>query len=182
MQIAGFDVDDLADGSGKAPITWIGKELLKTERRMNPSVVKNEDGTYVEGTGAVGGWKKCEMRAYLKETIRPIIPKLVREQIAEVTKEYRGCDMSGEFLYESTQEDVWIPERNEVINKNGAYSGLFVNDISRIKAKADASRNTYWWVYYAVGVDYVACIDSIGGINYSINANSSHAIPICFCT
>ena len=182
MQIAGFDVDNKADGSGKAPITWIGKELLKTERRMNPSVVKNEDGTYVEGTGAVGGWKKCEMRAYLKETIKPLIPKLVREQIAEVTKEYRGCDMSGEFLYESTQEDVWIPERNEVTSKNGAYSGLFVNNDSRIKKKADASHNTYWWVYYAVGVDYVACIDSIGGINYSISANSSHAIPICFCT
>ena len=182
MQIAAFDVDDKADGTGKAPITWIGKELLKTERRMNPSVVKNEDGTYVEGTGAVGGWKKCEMRAYLKETIKPLIPKLVREQIAEVTKEYRGCDMSGEFLYESTQEDVWIPERNEVTSKNGAYSGLFVNNDSRIKKKADASHNTYWWVYYAVGVDYVACIDSIGGINYSISANSSHAIPICFCT
>lgn len=35
MQIAGFDVDDLADGSGKAPISFIGKELLATSHNMN---------------------------------------------------------------------------------------------------------------------------------------------------
>ena len=39
MQIAAFDADDLADGSGKAKITWISKELLATSHRMNPALV-----------------------------------------------------------------------------------------------------------------------------------------------
>ena len=51
MQIAGFDVDDLADGTGKAPITWVGKELLATTHRWNPELITNVDGKYQEGTG-----------------------------------------------------------------------------------------------------------------------------------
>ena len=38
MQIAGKDVDELADGSGKAKLTWISKELLNTPHRFNPYV------------------------------------------------------------------------------------------------------------------------------------------------
>ena len=36
MTIVGINADDLADNSGKAPITWISKQLLKTDHRMNP--------------------------------------------------------------------------------------------------------------------------------------------------
>ena len=86
MQIAEFDVDDLADGTGKAPITFIGKELLKTPHRMNPSLVTNVDGTYKEGTGSIGGWEKSEMRSYLKETVDPLICDVIRDRLAEVTK------------------------------------------------------------------------------------------------
>lgn len=35
MQIAGKDVDELADGSGMAKLTWISKELLNTPHRFN---------------------------------------------------------------------------------------------------------------------------------------------------
>ena len=38
MQIAGKDVDELADGSGMAKLTWISKELLNTPHRFNPYV------------------------------------------------------------------------------------------------------------------------------------------------
>lgn len=51
MQIAGKDVDELADGSGKAKLTWISKELLNTPHRWNP--VLQADG-YIETTG--NGW------------------------------------------------------------------------------------------------------------------------------
>ncbi len=35
MQIAGFNVDTMADGSGTVPITWISQQLLNTSRRFN---------------------------------------------------------------------------------------------------------------------------------------------------
>lgn len=41
MQIAAFDADPLADGSGNAPISWVSKELLASTHRMNPSLVTN---------------------------------------------------------------------------------------------------------------------------------------------
>lgn len=83
MEIAAFDTDDLADDSGKAPITWIGKELLATVRRFNPALVTNADGTYKESTGGVGGWEKSELRSYLKNTVKPLIPLVVIEAIVE---------------------------------------------------------------------------------------------------
>lgn len=38
MQIAGIDVDDKADGSGKAPLSWVSKELYPNAHRWNPSL------------------------------------------------------------------------------------------------------------------------------------------------
>ena len=35
MQIVAFDADELADGTGYAPISWVAAELLATTRRMN---------------------------------------------------------------------------------------------------------------------------------------------------
>ncbi len=40
MQIVAFDADELADGSGKAAITWISKQLLNSDHRMNPKMEK----------------------------------------------------------------------------------------------------------------------------------------------
>ena len=38
MQLVAFDMDDLADGTGKAKTTWLTKELGTTSKRMNPDV------------------------------------------------------------------------------------------------------------------------------------------------
>ncbi len=35
MQIVAFDMDNLADGSGKAPVTWISEQLLKSSAKMS---------------------------------------------------------------------------------------------------------------------------------------------------
>lgn len=43
MQIAAFDADTLADGTGKAPISWISEQLLITSHRMNPALVGKVD-------------------------------------------------------------------------------------------------------------------------------------------
>ena len=41
MQIAGFEKDDLADGTGKAPISWVAKEPLATGHRWNADYETN---------------------------------------------------------------------------------------------------------------------------------------------
>lgn len=55
MQIAAFDVDTLADGSGKAPISWISEQLLITSKRMNPALVST-GGTFIKQSGS-NTWK-----------------------------------------------------------------------------------------------------------------------------
>lgn len=144
MQIAGFHVEDLADGSGKAPITFIGVELLTTSHRMNPEFVDNRDGTYQEGTGAIGGWGKCELRTYLRESIKPLFPETVRNRIAEVTKQQYGYDVSGQGSSDVSIDDVWIPRLSEFGNK-GIYSALFKDLDSRCKKKVGAENASDWW-------------------------------------
>lgn len=58
MQIIAFNKDNLADGTGTAPITWLSKELLASSHRMNPERVGkktisfNPAGTYLWGSVA----------------------------------------------------------------------------------------------------------------------------------
>ena len=68
MQIAAFDTDELADGSGKAHISFIALETMVPSIEYNiESDIKKDDGSYVDGTGSVGGWPKCYLRKYMNE-------------------------------------------------------------------------------------------------------------------
>lgn len=178
MQIAGFDVDDLADGSGKAHITWIGRELLKTSHRMNPVIVKNPDGTYQEGTGAIGGWEKCEMRSYLKESIFPLIPSSIRTQIKVITNEQAAKDISGSSFEQITQDDLWIPESMQLRKYD-----IFPVMSSYIKLKADKSNAAQWWARGSNSgmVNFFTLFLTNGNTN-AYGAQSIEGVCLCFCT
>lgn len=114
MQIVAFDTNDLADGSGKAAISWIATSPLKTKHRMNPVYVKNDDNTYQEGTGTIGGWEKCEMRTYLQNTIKPLIPEIVRNRLKNIKiSGISFCDISGKKNTKSMSDDLWIPVESD---------------------------------------------------------------------
>lgn len=148
MQIAGFDVDDLADGSGKAPITFVGKEVFKGQTNINVPLVENGDGTYADGTGGVGGWDKCRIRTYLRETIKPLIPGNIRYRVASVVKTQKAYDISGMEVNQTTFDDIWIPDENEVYYKPRLYGALFSDDNSRTKMKSEGLATSFyqWWL------------------------------------
>lgn len=56
-QIIGFDHDDLADGSGKAPISWDLVGLYKDSHEMNETNTNR------------GGWDSCGMNKWLNEYV-----------------------------------------------------------------------------------------------------------------
>ena len=181
MQIIAFDADDLADGSGKAPITWIAKELLATEYRWNPRRVTNDDGTYQEGTGTIGGWEKCEMRTYLKETIKPLIPEVVRNSIKEVTKIQTAYDTAGKSFSQTSIEDVWLPASSEMFDSSSPYKTMFPDNNSRQKSKVGDTSSSMWIlrnaVYYNnVGMVYEDGSDSSGSVS------GSYCVAVGFCT
>lgn len=151
MQIAAFDTDNLADGSGKAPITWISKELLTTKHRVNQLLKQttgdNGEITYTEGTGGIGGWEKSELRAYINDSIKPMIPDVVRNGIKKVTKNQPAYDTKGLLFEQTVVDDVWIPSKDEVFGSESMYYNLFqdTND-NRCKIRINDGVATVWWL------------------------------------
>lgn len=183
MQIAAFDADDKADGSGKAPISWVSKELLGTHRMSASSAVTNDDGTYQDGTGAIGGWEKCEMRTYLKDTIKPLISESVRNKIVTVTKTQTAWNTTGTTFTQTTQDDVWIPSEVEVSYSNGIYRGLFVSNSDRIKNNVKTSSTEQWWLRNAAPYNKNAYSKvEMAGSTFTFSSTTSMGVCLGFCT
>lgn len=182
MQIAAFDKDDLADGSGKAHITWIAKELLPTKLRMNPYRVSNGDGTYQEGTGSIGGWEKSEMRAYIKNSIRPMLPDIVRNSIKEVRKNQIAQDTTGVSFEQTTVEDIWIPSMNEVFGTESMYYDLFRDtDTNRCKIIMGTETTTVWWLRDGKSATDFQFVYGTGDLGSNV-ASLTYRVALGFCT
>lgn len=189
MQIAAFDVDTLADGSGTAAISWVAKELLATPHRMNPALISG-----VEGTGALGGWEKCEMRTYLESDIKQLIPEQVLGLIQTVIKYSTAVGVDGVKYEQTTNDAVWLPSRREVFgytwnqteSKGAQYKTLFANNSSRRKAPISGSTYTNgWWLRSAASSTAQFIAVSLGDI-YNDEAETCNStfghIALGFCT
>ena len=184
MQIVGKNASPLASGSGTATYDLLSMELLATSHRMNPSR-SGSSGNYTEGTGTIGGFEKCEMRTYLKETIKPLIPETVRNAIKPVTKYSSIYNTAGTYVnnVEST-EDLWLPSMREM-NFSGyetqgpRYSDIFPNNASRVKMKVGASSASWWWLRSAYS-SYGFCGVTSSGSNDTINASTVGALALGF--
>lgn len=181
MQIIAFDTDDLADGSGKAPISWLSEQLLATSHRMNPTIA-GEKGAYTEGTGGIGGWEKCEMRTYLKETVKPLIPEAVRSAIKDVTKTQTSYNSAGSRETQTTTDDVWLPSKDEMFGASSLYFGMFqdTNEL-RIKKKGGATSADYWWLRSASYTHYFTGVNT-SGVNSDNYAYRTSGVALGFCT
>lgn len=180
VTLVGIDTDDLADGSGKAKMSWITEELLKTSHRMNPSRSGDSTNGYVEGTGSIGGWEKSEMRSYMKETLKPLIPETVRNRIATVTKTQPAYDTTGASVTQTTQDDVWAPSYDELYSSIGLYHSVFPDNASRIKRKSGSTSATNWWSRSASYTNFFRYVSSDGDwFNYS--ADYSYGVALGFC-
>lgn len=184
MQIVGIDADDLADGSGKAPLTFISKELLNTSHRMNPTLAPSA-APYDEGTGTIGGWGKCEMRSYLKETVKPLIPENVRNAIKNVTKYSNSFDSSGTKVMDAvTEDDVWLPSAREIngvlMEAEGAtyYDVYSADNSSRIKTQGGTAYA--WRLRTAANDSNFGVITTKGGTG-RYDASVDLNIPLGFC-
>lgn len=184
MQIAAFDADTLADGSGKAAISWVAKELLATSKRINPTRT-GSSGAYTEGTGAIGGWEKCELRAYLQNTIKPLIPAGVSSMIQSVAKTQKAYDSAGESFTQTTTDDVWIPDKAEVYTSGGIYTGLFQDNTAGIKYKSGETSATDWHLRSAFAAwrfDYLTADGGVSSTNTSSAAARIRGVCLGFCT
>ena len=155
---------------------------------MNPVCTKDPaDSTkYVEGTGTIGGWEHSEMRAWLKDSVKPSIDETVRNSIKTVTKYSNITDQSGTVVKNVTStEDIWIPSAKEAGFDNGesagpAYTVLFKSNTDRLKQHDGTSSSTWWWLRTACAGYIYGIVNSNGSSGYS-SANHSGSIVFGFC-
>ena len=197
MQIAAFDADELSDGSGKALVTWISKEIL-TEHRMNPFneriikkaklFLKEKTELIIEnGNGAVGGWEYSEMRKFLEDEIRPLIPETVRSAIKTVKKytyTYR-YENGREQKNGITEDALWIPSKQEIFGDFNErevsavyYNVLFSNNALRVKTYNKYA--AWWWLRSAFNYASFSYVYTDGSSNFS-NASYTGGVVLGFC-
>ena len=188
-QIAAFNTDDKADGSGKAKITFITKYVLNTAKRWNPQLSPSS-APYTEGTGTIGGWALSEIRAYVRNTVKPLIPSDIRNRIVDVTKKYYMYNTSGTASTQTITDDVWLPSAGEVFGnyESGTrYSDLFgtagasAGDSKRVKTKSNSSTAVVWWLRTGSSTSKGRIASTNGSSSsYRVNYTSYyHAIGFC---
>ena len=175
MELVAFDADELADGSGKAAMTWIAMDLLNTEHTMNE-----------EDTNE-GGWPSSDMRTWLQESVLPLFPETVRSNIREVKKySYSYYD----YGMISSSDKIWIPSRSEVFESDDVpvyegpnYMTAFSSNTSRQRGKNGVSGSLRWWLRCASDIsDSSFCFVYPDGSHWgSINANHKCGVAIGFC-
>ena len=162
MQLVAFDEDELADGSGRAPTTWIARQLLKTRKRMKPPSEYQSllSLKHKEGTGACGGWDKSELRSFLQNDIKTLMPQILKNRILVVKKYSDGLDETGhKKVIITTCDDLWIPSYYEMCGlregslENGA---CYHNVTNKIKLRGD------YWLRTAEGYNAFRIIDFSG--------------------
>ena len=142
IEIIGHNHDILADGSGKAPLTFFCLDLPNIVRVMN------------ETSTTIGGWKSCSMRTFLNEDLLNAVPTQLQSVIKQVNKiSDGGCDSQ---VLVTTADKCWIPSFEEVgFSTSGQsvmpgqgtkYSDIFSNSSSRKKFIIDSTETGRWWL------------------------------------
>lgn len=183
MEIVAFDADTLAADSTKtAPVTLISKELLATERRMNPKRAGTSPN-WTEGTGAIGGWEKCEARSSLISQVLPLIPANVSARLCEVTKYSNIKTPAGTTTNNSaTSDKIWIPSSKEIFNTGETtgvtYSSFFPDNASR--QKTFLSANETWWLRTVYSTADFCAVYNTGASDLD-SSQSYRGIALGFC-
>lgn len=192
MQIAGKDVDELADGSGFAKLSWISKELLKTPHRFNPYLNKNTDGTYKEGTGGIGGWGKSELRTYIQNDLWKLIPQNIKNNIVSKKTAFNSITTNMKYAKETAVDNLWIISDQDEMEKK--YSVLFGKNYNwrelRIKKVVGTDTARKWWqmrVYVSESEKYEenrnkgVAFDTGGYSNSGLFLYEKYYIALGFC-
>ncbi len=194
LQIMGSGKDELADGSGNmADVTFITKYNCNTSRSMNTQSAQQNEGVYVNGTGAIGGWKEsADRNTTFANVIMPLIQQYhpaLAARIVEVKKYSDTYDTSGTLVHnEMTVDKVWRPSYREVFGGTSyetmgpTYTEVLKDAESRKRYKpgATSAEHTFLRSVNPGNVDGFAAVYASGGAYY-YHANGSRGLWFGFC-
>lgn len=180
VEIIGHNHDDLADNSGKSPLTFFCVDLPQILHRMNETST-NE-----------GGWKDSEMREFVNGELFNALPDALRSIINPVYKISDG-GASNKMLV-TTTDSCWLASYNEVGLTNGSYnlsgqgelySSIFSNNKeSRKKYITNDTATGGWWLrssYYSQNSNSMFWRVTNSGGSYSDIAFNLFYVAFGFC-
>lgn len=191
MQIAAFDADTLADGTGKAPITWISEQLLSTSHRMNPALATNY--AYKEGNGwsnygnatSTSSDFNVAMNNYLKASeeatweLEFAAASAFKIQVPSCSINSSGSGLAGDYEYEVTVNGTTIYKNigGTVSVAAGTLvsiaSGEAVSIVLRFKQDSKATTTAYRYLTgYLRFTDSADAQTSLATVVYGSNSSS----------
>lgn len=176
MQIVAMDADELADGSGYAPLTFIGMELLPGVQQM-------------DNWRTLTGWEDTTLRAYLTSTILPLI-KTANANVAarlQPVKKTQSIYNDGRITDgQTTIDKLWIPSSHEIFGDNyketvpPVYTAIFKTASDRIKNGAISGTAGMWWLRTVESQNKYNNVQT-NGVRSSSWYNSALSICLGFC-
>lgn len=174
VEVVGYGHDDLADGSGKAGITFATKNCLGTTRAMNASSTNS------------GGWNSSQMRGACSTVILPGVSADLLSVIKPVLK--TSSSGSASSVIQTATDSLWLFSEIEIFGQvtysyagEGAhYSQRFTNATNRIKNVGSSAQP--WWLRspYSAGSANFCLVHSTGATNL-LSANSPYGVCVGFC-
>ena len=177
VEIVAIDGDDLADGTGKAKITWLTSSIIEL---------------YTKEKNASWKWDESALRSYLASNCMSKFPTVLQDNIKEVTKTYN--------LYNATvsscSDKLWIPSAWEIrvnstgyIEKSGVQYSIFTQEkassVVEDRIRKYNEEATPWWlrsVYDTTSGNINAVfVNYNGGVSYN-KIRSERGIVFGFCT
>lgn len=174
--IMGKNMDDLADGSGKAGLTFGMTQLMASKRKMNSSNTNS------------GSFAGSAMYSWLSGTIYPKLPAELKDAIKAVNK--KTSSGSGSSVIRTDAMYLWLFSEIEIFGKTTySYAGegtqypYFATTAERIKRLSNgAGAASHWWerspdTYYSIGF----CRVTTSGAANVYYADASIGVCFGFC-
>lgn len=171
-QIIGFDHDDLADGSGKASISWDMVDLYKEELPMNKS-----DARVI--------WQDSYVRSFLGSAFAENVSN---ELLAVVKPVYKKNVDINEYIH-YTSDVFWLKSEQELFGRRifsygneGHWYEFYFQENFRYYKKNTNGRYDWQWLRSpdAIYSNAFCIVCTDGGVDSNL-ANISGGFAPCFC-
>ena len=173
IDIIGKNHDDLADGTGKAPLTFQMHDCYTTAYPMNDTDTN------------VGGWRDCQMRTQTMPALKALMPAEVQAGIRAVNKLTSAGNKSSSIV--TTSDELFLPSEVEVFGSikysaagEGTQYEYYQAGNSKVKYRNGSANDWSERSPYSSGSVSFCYVAIIGTANIT-TARSSSGVPFCFC-
>lgn len=175
-RVIGFDHDDLADGSGKAPFTWEMVRVYKDNRPINEECTNK------------GGWDTSDVRKWLNSEFLGLCSDELQSVIRPVIKLSSAGDCSREII--KSVDRIFILSEKEVFGRaiysfpgeGRWYEYYKQEDISYVASDLEGNKKWKWERSSFSDAANTFCVVYANGTAYSEFASRPHGLAMALCT